>query len=95
MIKTKDQTEILVDMYDDESHERLVQDFYANKNVNETSETVSVNEKHETDLDATEIDEDYAADSGQWAQFICLFCWQPLFILQNLSKTPNQWSPEV
>ena len=51
----------------------MEQDFYANKNVNETSEAVSVNEKHETDSDATEIDENYAAVSGQWALFICLF----------------------
>ena len=73
VVKTEDQNETLIDMYDNEFHERLEQDFYANKNVNETSEAVSVNEKHETDSDATEIDENYAAVSGQWALFICLF----------------------
>ncbi len=65
MIKTEDQSETSIDMYDNEFHERLEQDFYANKNVNEASEAVSVNEEHETDSDATEIDEDYAAISGE------------------------------
>ncbi len=70
VIKTEDQDETLFDMFDDEFHERLEQDFSANKNANETSEALRVNEEHETDSDDTEINEDYAAVSGEWALFL-------------------------
>ncbi len=65
-MKTEDPTKISIDMYDDEFHERLEQNFYANNNANEASEEVRVNEKHETDSDATEIDgDDHSALSGE------------------------------
>ncbi len=65
-MKTEDPTKISIDMYDDEFHERLEQNFYANNNANETSEEVRVNEEHKTDLDATEIDEDdHSALNGE------------------------------
>ena len=66
MVKTEGQTESSIDMFDDEFHLIMEQDFSAAKNANETSEAVRLNEEHETDSDATEIDdEDYGAVSGE------------------------------
>ncbi|XP_017462470.1 PREDICTED: zinc finger protein 70-like [Rhagoletis zephyria] len=64
VIKTEEQNETTIDMFDDEFHAIMERDFSAEKNANEASEAVRVNEEHETDLDATEIeDDDYSAVS--------------------------------
>ena len=64
-IKTEEQDETSIDMYDDEFHFIMEKDFASTaENVNEVSE----NEDSENDSDATEIDdEDYEAVSGEWA----------------------------
>ena len=70
-MKTEDQTESAINMFDDEFHAIMEQDFSAEKNANETSEAVRVNEEHETESNATEIDEDdHLAVSGKW--FVCI-----------------------
>ncbi|KAH9403489.1 hypothetical protein TYRP_015383 [Tyrophagus putrescentiae] len=63
--KTEEQDETSIDMYDDEFHLIMENDFAATaENVNEVSEALSVNEESETDSDATEIDdENYEAVS--------------------------------
>ena len=67
MVKTEEQDESAIDMFDDEFHAIMEQDFSDNKNANETNEAESVNENFETDSDATEIDEDdHSAVNGQW-----------------------------
>ncbi len=67
MVKTEEQSESAIDMFDDEFHAIMEQDFSAETNANETSEAMRVEEEHETDSDATEIDEDdHSAVSGQW-----------------------------
>ena len=74
--KTEEQDETSIDMYDDEFHLIMENDFAATaENVNEVSEALSVNEESETDSDATEIDdENYEAVSGKWAVgFIYIF----------------------
>ena len=70
VVKTEEQTESAIDMFDDEFHAIMERDFSAEKNANEASEAVRVNEEHETDSDDTEINEDYAAVSGEWALFL-------------------------
>lgn len=70
VMKTEDQIECTIDMFDDEFNWIMEQNFSAVKNANETNEAVRVNEKHETDSDDTEIDEDYAAGSGEWFVYI-------------------------
>lgn len=62
-MKTEDQIECTIDMFDDEFNWIMEQNFSAVKNANKTNEAMRVNEKHETDSDDTEIDEDYAAGS--------------------------------
>ncbi len=67
VVKTEEQDESAIDMFDDEFHAIMEQDFSDNKNANETNEAESVNENFETDSDATEIDEDdHSAVNGQW-----------------------------
>ncbi|KAH9391094.1 hypothetical protein TYRP_006688, partial [Tyrophagus putrescentiae] len=56
MVKTEDQNEFQIDMFDDEFHFLMEQDFSAETNANRTNN--AVNEEQETDSDATEIDED-------------------------------------
>ncbi|XP_017461456.1 PREDICTED: zinc finger protein 320-like, partial [Rhagoletis zephyria] len=58
VVKTEEQDESAIDMFDDEFHAIMEQDFSAKTNANETSEAVMVEEEHETDSDATEIDDD-------------------------------------
>ncbi len=90
MVKTEEQNETTIDMFDDEFHAIMERDFSAEKNANETSEAVRVNEEHETDSDATEIEDDgYSAVTGESQ---CLFVWFfifTLFILQNRRQTPS------
>ena len=55
-----------ITIYDLKLHLSLLKEYSAKKNANETSETVRVKEKHETDSDATEINEDdHSAVSGE------------------------------
>ena len=66
-VKTEEQNESAIDMFDVEFYAIMEQDFSAKLNENETSETEKVSEEHETDSDAIETDEeDYAAFSGEW-----------------------------
>ena len=90
MVKTEDQNEFQIDMFDDEFNFLMEQDFSAETNANRTNN--AVNEEQETDSDATEIDEDdHPEVSGEWSVFVWFFLFTN-FILQNLSKL-NQWSP--
>ncbi len=91
VVKTEEQTESAIDMFDDEFYAIMEQDFSDNKNANETNKAESVNEDLETDSDDTEIDEDHSAVSGEWAVFVWFFIFT-LFILQNRSQTPSKWS---
>ncbi len=68
-MKTEEQSESAIDMFDDEFHAIMEQDFSAETNANETSETVRVNEAFETDSDATEINEDHSV-SGELFVYI-------------------------
>ena len=71
VVKTEDQDETSIDMFDvEEFHAILERDFSAETNADETSETARVNEEQETDSDATEVDEDHSAVSGQWFVYI-------------------------
>ncbi len=64
MVKTEDQNEFQIDMFDDEFHLIMEQDFSAETNANGTND--AVNEEHETDSDAAEIDDDdHSAVSGE------------------------------
>ncbi|XP_017463456.1 PREDICTED: zinc finger protein 710-like, partial [Rhagoletis zephyria] len=65
VVKTEEQSESAIDMFDDEFHAIMEQDFSAETNANETSETVRVNEAFETDSDATEINEDHSVSESQ------------------------------
>ena len=69
-IKTEEQDETSIDMYDDEFHFIMENNFGATaENVSEVNEAWSGNENSEIDSDATEIDdEDYEAVSGEWAE---------------------------
>ncbi|XP_017492918.1 PREDICTED: zinc finger protein 184-like [Rhagoletis zephyria] len=58
VVKTEDQDEFQIDMFDAEFRAIMELDFSAETNANGTSQAVRVNEKHETDSDATEIDDD-------------------------------------
>ncbi|KAH9408120.1 DNA topoisomerase 2-beta [Tyrophagus putrescentiae] len=58
VVKTEEQDESAIDMFDDEFHAIMEQDFSAKKNPNEKSDAEIANEEHETDSNATEIDED-------------------------------------
>ncbi len=58
VVKTEEQDESAIDMFDDEFHAIIEQDFSAKKNPNEKSDAEIANEEHETDSNATEIDED-------------------------------------
>ena len=68
-IKTEEQDETSIDMYDEEFHFIMEKDFASTaENVNEVNEALNENEESENDSDATEIDdEDYEAVSGEWA----------------------------
>ncbi|KAH9403955.1 DNA topoisomerase 2-beta [Tyrophagus putrescentiae] len=64
VVKTEDQNEFQIDMFDDEFHLIMEQDFSAETNANGTND--AVNEEHETDSDAAEIDDDdHSAVSGE------------------------------
>ena len=63
-MKTEEQNELAIDMFDDEFHAIMEQDFSAETNANEASE--AANKDLETDSDATEIDEDdHSAINGE------------------------------
>ena len=68
-MKTEEQSESAIDMFDDEFHAIMEQDFSAETNANETSEAVRVNEAFETDSDATEINENHSV-SGELFVYI-------------------------
>ncbi|KAH9406213.1 hypothetical protein TYRP_013818 [Tyrophagus putrescentiae] len=62
VVKTEDQDETSIDMFDDKFHEFMEREFPpAETRANGTSEAVRANEEHETDFDATEVDEDQSA----------------------------------
>ena len=64
-VKTEEQNESAIDMFDVEFYAIMEQEFSAKTNANEASETVSASEELDTDSDATEIDEnDHSAVSG-------------------------------
>ncbi|XP_017492801.1 PREDICTED: zinc finger protein 215-like [Rhagoletis zephyria] len=64
VVKTEEQTESAIDMYDAEFYAIMERDFSAETNANEASEAVSSSEELDTDSDATEIDEnDHSAVS--------------------------------
>ncbi len=66
-VKTEEQNESAIDMFDVEFYAIMEQEFSAKTNANEASETVSASEELDTDSDATEIDEnDHSTVSGQW-----------------------------
>ncbi len=70
-MKTEEQNELAIDMFDDEYHAIMEQEFSAETNANETNKAESINDEHETDSDATEIDEDdHSAVSGMWFVYI-------------------------
>ena len=93
VVKTEEEDEFSIDMFDDEFHAIMEQEFFDNKNAIETNKTESVDEDFQTGSDATDIDEDdHSTVSGQLFVYIHFIFWLTLFIMQNLSKTPNQWS---
>ncbi len=68
-MKTEDQNEFQIDMFDDEFRAIMELDFSAGTNANGTND--AVNEEQETDSDATEIDDDdHSAVSGEWTVFV-------------------------
>ncbi|XP_017493378.1 PREDICTED: zinc finger protein 436-like [Rhagoletis zephyria] len=67
VVKTEDQNEFQIDMFDDEFHLIMEQDFFAETNANGTND--AVNEEQETDSDATEFDDDdHSAVKSQQAE---------------------------
>lgn len=80
VVKTEEQDESAIDMFDDEFHAIIEQDFSAKKNPNEKSDAEIANEEHETDSNATEIDEDDDSTvSGQLFVGIHFIFWLTFF----------------
>ena len=75
VVKTEAQDESAIDMFSDEFHAIMEKEFSDKTNDNETREAERINEEDlETDSDATEIDEDHSAVSGQFC------CWYSFYL---------------
>lgn len=81
-IKIENDTDSLLDMYDEKFYVRLEQSFAKLKNDNNKSGTAKVKEEHETYPVITEISEiGHSAVSGKWVVFVYSLHCLTFFIL--------------